>query len=401
MNTARRRQAFAFVTVSAVVWSFSTASIFAQPADATPQQLREEINRLQRELEQLRQQQNDGLAALEAKVATLQGSTTQPTTVTAPQAQVPAGAAGAGGPTGALPVYGNVNILSKVFNPDIAVIGDFLGAAGENRVRPAPSFEMHETEASLQAIVDPYARADFFLSFGQEGVELEEGFITFTSLPVGLLAKVGKFRGSFGKVNTLHNHVLPWTDRPLVTDNLVGGEDGISDVGMSVSRLIPNPVLFLEATGEVFRGDSQVFRTQERGDLTYLGHVRGYRDLTEATNVDLGASIAVANNNPSANGTTNLFGIDATVRYRPLRRAIYRRVLARTELIWRRDEVPLRESAFGAYAATDYQFARRWFVGARYDYSERPGQPFLKDKGGAALLTFWPSEFSQVRGQFR
>ena len=51
-------------------------------------------------------------------------------------------------------------------------------------------------------------------------------------------------RAAFGKVNTLHNHVLPWTDRPLVTQNLVGGEDGIDDAGISVARLIPNPWIF-------------------------------------------------------------------------------------------------------------------------------------------------------------
>mgnify|MGYP003694557429 CR=1 FL=1 len=34
-----------------------------------------------------------------------------------------------------------------------------------------------------QAVVDPYARADFFISFAEEGVEVEEGFITFPTLP--------------------------------------------------------------------------------------------------------------------------------------------------------------------------------------------------------------------------
>ena len=145
---------------------------------------------------------------------------------------------------------------SRVFNPDIAVIGDFLGAAGRNTENPSPALEMHESEASFQAIVDPCARADFFISFGEEGVELEEGYLTLTTLPGGLLTKVGKMRAAFGKVNTLHNHVLPWTDRPLVTQNLVGGEDGITDAGISVARLIPNPWIFLEATGQVFRGDS-------------------------------------------------------------------------------------------------------------------------------------------------
>jgi len=58
-------------------------------------------------------------------------------------------------------------------------------------------------------------------------------------------------------------------------------------------------------------------------------------------------------------------------------------------------------SAFGMYASGDYQFARRWFAGLRYDWSERAHDPSLVDKGPSVLLTFWPSEFSQVRGQYR
>ena len=56
------------------------------------------------------------------------------------------------------------------------------------------------------------------------------------------MANVGKMRSAFGKVNTLHNHVLPWVDRPLVTTNLVGGEDGIDDAGFSLQRIIPAPM---------------------------------------------------------------------------------------------------------------------------------------------------------------
>ena len=95
------------------------------------------------------------------------------------------------------------------------------------------------------------------LRFAPEGAEIEEGFLTFPTLPASLLMKVGKMRSSFGKVNTMHNHMLPWTDRPLVTTNLLGGEEGISDAGISLSRLIQNPVLFLEATAEVYRGESR------------------------------------------------------------------------------------------------------------------------------------------------
>ena len=44
---------------------------------------------------------------------------------------------------------------------------------------------------------------------------------------------------------------------------------------------------------------------------------------------------------------------------------------------------------------------RRLFGGARYDFSDRAFDPTLSDKSGSLLLTYWPSEFSQVRGQYR
>src|SRR5207245_11511633 len=126
---------------------------------------------------------------------------------------------------------------AKVFNPDMAVIGDFLGAAGRNQVNRNPALELHESEAAFQAVVDPYARADFFISFGEQGVNVEEGFLTFTELPAGFLTKVGKMRAAFGRVNGLHNPVLPWTDRPLVIQNLVGGENGSNDAGITLAAL--------------------------------------------------------------------------------------------------------------------------------------------------------------------
>jgi hypothetical protein len=329
-------------------------------------------------------------------------------------AQVPAGAEGAGGPTGQLPIYGTTGAAvsgAKVFNPDMAVIGDFLGATGRNALHPDPTLELHESEASFQAVVDPYARADFFISFGEAGVNLEEGFLTFTSLPGGLLTKVGKMRAAFGKVNTLHNHVLPWADRPLVTQNLVGGEDGIDDAGISVARLIPNPWLFLEATGQVFRGDSgdDFFKTSQRGDLSYVGHVRGYQDITEDSNVDFGVSLS-RGHNPSGivndvdvgRFTTNLYGIDATYRWRPLARSIYHSFVGRTEWIWsRRDQFDGLQSGMGFYVSGDYQFARRWFGGVRLDRSSHANDASLVDTGGSVVVTYWPSEFSQVRAQYR
>ncbi len=391
-----------------------------QGQDATAQQIREELDRLRREFESVRDTYGARLTALETKLQQLQGPgaaapppTEQPPAAGAPPvspppagttqtATVPQGAAGAGGPEGALPVYGNASAMSKVFNPDMAVIGNFTGAAGTNKIDPRAPLEMGESEASFQAVVDPYARADFFFSFAPEGVEVEEGFITFTSLPGGLLAKVGKFREQIGKVNTMHAHVLPWVDEPLVLTNLLGSEEGISDSGISVSKLLMNPWFFLEATGEVYQGNAGLFQSHERSDVSWVGRLRGYHDVTESTNLDIGASFARGHNDAGPDFTTRLFTLDATVRYRPLRRAIYRRLIGRTELFWSKREQDFGDaSAFGMYASGEYQLARRWFAGGRYDWSERAIDPLLKDKAISGLLTYWPSEFSQVRGQYR
>ena len=392
-----------FICVSLVVGGFlGGPGTSAASAQTDAQAVEQQIDQLRRDFDALKQQYGDRLTALEARLTAIQGgpgdaaaaiATPVPAIAADQQAgsQVPAGA-------------------SKVFNPDMAVVGDFLGAIGRNDINPAPSLAMHESEASFQAAVDPYARADFFIAFGQEGVELEEGFMTLTSLPGGFLTKVGKVRAAFGKVNTLHNHVLPWTDRPLVINNLVGGEEGINDAGFSVARLIPTPGLFLEATGQVFSGNSgELFQASERGDLAYVGHLRAYRDLGDSNNIDLGASYTHGHN---ASGvvddvdlgrfTTDLFGFDATYRWRPLRRSIYHSFVGRTEWIKSRRDQPLgRQEASGWYGSGDYQVARRWFVGGRYDRSERAADASLLDKGGSVLLTFWPSEFSQVRGQYR
>ena len=342
----------------------------------------------------------DRIQTLEAEIQQLKGGPppAPPAPAAAPQqAAVPGG--------GALPNYGGSQAAAaKAFNPDISVIGDFLGAAGNPGPRPTPSLEMHESEVGLQAILDPYARADFFISFGEQGVNLEEGYITFPALPGKFELRVGKMRSAFGVVNTLHNHVLPWTDRPLVTQNLVGGEDGIDDAGLSLTRIIPAPGgLFLEGTAQVFRGDSEgVFRAAKHSDLSTVDHLRAYRDLSESTNLGLGVSYSRGHSPLGETLINQLYGVDATLRWKPLRRSIYHSFIGRSELIWdRNDRSLVRGTPFGYYVSGDYQFARRWFAGLRFDRSERATSALQHDTGGSVTVTYWPSEFSQIRAQLR
>ena len=394
----------------------TVSSVAAQTPDV--QALRQEIEQLRQELGAIQRQYDDRLAALEARLGAAGPSggpqATTPQTGSPPTAPAPEPPTPVGPPSvGTLPVYGAAAAGSKICNPDIGIIGNFISATGQSRggseaIAPIPFATLQESEASFQAIVDPYARADFFLAIGEEGIEVEEGYVTFPTLPGGLLIKAGKFRANLGRLNAFHNHTLPWIDRPLVMYNLLGGspldpDTGIKDAGVSVSRLIPAGNLFLEATGEVFRGDSgTVFKSSRRSDFSTVGRLRAYRDLTDQTNFEVGGSYARGHNDLGSDFVTQLYSTDVTLRWRPLRRAIYHSLAARNELFWsRREEPSVLQEAFGGYASLDYQFARRWFVGGRYDWSERATSAAMQDRGNSSVLTFGPIEFTQIRGQYR
>lgn len=425
------------------IYLFIIACLAALPASAQDSNtellnrikaMEDRIKALEAEVQSLKAGQPAATAAVPAAPAV---ATVPPVAPASPAAIPPPQEAGAGPVTAPEPVQlgGAGGAAAKALNPDISVIGDFVGAAGNPGNRYTPSLEMHESEVGFQEVIDPYARADFFFSFGEHGVDLEEGYLTFTALPAGLQVKVGKMRAAFGKVNTLHNHVLPWVDRPLVTQDLVGGEDGIQDAGLSVSRILPAPKgIFMEGTAQVYRGDAEgVFQARKRTDVATVEHLRIYKDITDNTNIDLGGSWS-RGHSPYGDGWNQLYGFDGTLRWKPLQRAIYHSFIARTELIWARQVAGtvfhdfvlpgspasqnIIRTPFGYYASGEYQLNRRWFLGARFDRSQRvcglltvpettsdcPAglvNSLIQDTGGSLIVTYWPSEFSQIRGQVR
>ena len=184
----------------------------------------------------------------------------------------------------------------------------------QDRVRP--SLELHEAEVTFQAVVDPYARADVFLSASPDGLEVEEGFLTLTSLPGGLLAKVGKMKEQFGKANTMHAHTLPWVDVPIVMKNFLGGEEGLNDSGVSVSKLLMNPLFFLEATGELYQGNSGPFRPTSATTSRWLAACAGI-ETSLRQRISMSACRSRGPQRRRTGFTTRLFGVDATYRYRP------------------------------------------------------------------------------------
>ena len=125
-------------------------------------------------------------------------------------------------------------------------------------------------------------------------------------------------------------------------------------------------------------------------------------------NVELGFSYGAGPNATSTDETrrwTKLEAIDFTLRWKPLRTGNYRSASMRGELFRSRRDQPEdaggRQTARGWFLSGEYQLARRWFAGARVESADHADDGSKRDTGQAVILTFWPSEFSQVRGELR
>jgi hypothetical protein len=435
-----RRGYFAFLCIILL----AAAPLFAQAPDDRIQQLEQRLDALTREaglirqeLDQLKTGATPAAAATAAPAPADEQDLTKVDIVNAPApataTETATGTATSPSPEPSInptaePSINDVQTVnnvpnpgaSKVFNPDISVIGNFFGKAGQRNpyeFGPASdqvrqTLRLDEAEVSFEAFVDPYAKAKFFLSATPDGVEVEEGYAQFVNLPYDLTAKAGKFKEAFGKANTWHTHVRPWVDQPLVIHNFFGDEQ-LHDDGISVSKVFPNTKnVYVEATGEVMRGQLDgVFDNPSNNDVSYDAHLKAFRDLGEDSNLELGTSYA-RGTALSGNGSNQFTGVDVTYRWKPLRQGLYRGFIGRFEAIGNRN-ADRDHRLFGFYASGDYQLGQRWFTGLRLDRADR-GTPFdtgvavdpnpgfrATDRGVSATLTFWPSEFSQLRGQVR
>lgn len=305
------------------------------------------------------------------------------------------------------------------FNPEISVIG--WGQVEAGRRNPASGesdkavFQFKEAELGLQSNVDAYGRAEVYIAFGAEGtVELEEGFMDWTALPHGLGLKFGKFRSNFGKFNRVHGPETDFGDRPLVHKQFFGDES-LHGVGASLSWQIPNPAFYTEFTSEVQNSpeaaEIPAFDTARKRDLLYVNRLHAYHDLNENLNATLGTSFAYGAVGQdydtvalsSRTMKNRILGTDLTFRWKNTRKAIYRSAMWQTEALWSKRDVPggFRIGTWGMFSHVQYQFARRWKTGFRYDYTQLPTDGKTHEAGGLAYITFTPSEFSLLSLQAR
>ena len=305
-------------------------------------------------------------------------------------------------------------------------------------------FTLPNEEIFLDGAVDPYFKgvADIVFKLDQDNateVELEEVYLTTSSLPWNLQAKAGQFFSEFGRINQQHPHAWDFVDQPLVIGRMFGPE-GLRNPGARLSWLVPTPFyseLFLTAqnshgdtafsfrnTEDALFGRTPVDRpVRNPGDLLYVPRYVASYDLTDSQTIVAGVSGAFGPNASATDTRTQIYGADLYWKWKPpwqsggfpflswQTEALGRRYEAGAGLLERPGMATValpRETLFdwGVYSQLLYGFRPRWVAGLRGDWVSGDRGTFSPDENRADRfrispdLTFYPTEFSKLRLQY-
>jgi len=432
---------------SSVLW-LSAAGLSAQETNRVEdlqrqlQQLREESQRTQQELQRR-------IESLERQIQSLPTNTIPPAASAPPEstAPEPKQAASPDAPVrllGSSRSYLNLSLdaLVAAGGSTAENVEDLQLGGHDPRVN---GFTLQNLELVLDGAVDPYLRAQANLIFqidsqGASSFELEEAYAQTTSLPGNLQVKAGQFVTEFGRLNPTHPHTWSFVDVPLVNGRFFG-EDGLRNPGARISWLTPTPFyseLFL-AVQNSFGGTADSFGSDHGGGLLFGRpavdrHLDSFGDLLftprYAMSFDLnstltllaGASAAVGPNASGVDTATQIYGVDAYLKWKSANhQSGFPFVAWQTEAMLRRYEAgaydgsdpaqpePLPAEAltdYGFYAQLTYGFRRGWVVGLRGDWVSGESGAFAPDPSRdprwriSPNLTWFPTEFSKLRLQY-
>lgn len=285
--------------------------------------------------------------------------------------------------------------------PDISVIGDFQ-ASYKNNIRRKFDAGINEAEFSFQSVVDPYARADFFLTAGRDtasgkfNVDLEEGYVTTLSLPAHLQLKAGKFRSAMGRINPVHPHALPFISLPDAYVNYFG--EGINDEGASLSWIIPNSLFYQELVVQFTDGpiENPSFSRSVGNTYFEMAHLKNFFDLSDNATLELGFSGMTGKNFYELR--SNIGAIDLTYKWKPVQFNTYKSFTWQSEAYFSNANVSgdTIVNSFGMYSFVNFQFSKRLFFTGMYSYSDKPYTAGTHENSFSATIGWYATEFQKV-----
>jgi hypothetical protein len=312
-------------------------------------------------------------------------------------------------------------------------------------------FTVQNVELTFAGVVDPFFRGDANIvllidEHGETVIELEEAYLTTLDLPFNLQLQAGQFFTSFGRLNPTHPHTWDFVDQPVVNSRFFG-PDGLRSPGVQLSWLLPLPFFaevvvsaqnaqgetatsFRNEPGETVGGRTLIERdVRGADDLLYLARLRTSFDLADDLTMVAGLSAVWGPNATALDTRTQIYGADLYVKWRPLSNDQgWPFVAWQTEAMLRSyDAAQVIGSEGGAtapattledgglYSQLLWGFARPWVAGVRYDRAVGEAASFALPDGSydtrqdplrdsrqryAAVLSFYPSEFSKLRLQY-
>ncbi len=412
-----------------LVIALIASPVAGQEADA----LRQELDQMRRSFETMKEQYQKSIDALSDRLKRLESAPAPTAVAPAPplvsqavQAAPPGGVPGSPispmdllRPRQPFSLYGRRGSGQLLF--DMGIAGDFVGSFAPHNVQKSGAgtfgaetnrFFPREVEVALFGQVDPFARAEVRIEASETSpgtdtqVSLAEANMTLLTLPYGFQAKLGQMRNRYGLTNPIHEHDLPFVDRPNVLRNFFGDE-GLVEKGVEVTWVPDFLPFYLEALAGVFNGDnSTAFGYGRITQPLVTGRLRTFFELSDTSAIQLGISGATGQTPDRLSST--ILGYDMKYKYRPegwlhplltvSSEGLYsmRRV---EELVTVDDNLVGKKStrdAFGWYLQGEVQPVRRWAFGARYDASQFPTQPGFEWAIGP-YVSFFPSEFLRFR----
>jgi hypothetical protein len=306
--------------------------------------------------------------------------------------------------------------LSQVsLNPDISVIPLFRlqtddegSSTTGTRKFDSPEFSFEELEIIAGAYINPYARADVVLAIpGPDlenlSLELEEAYLTvLRGLPLDINVRLGKYRVDWGKINMVHPHAWPFISQPTSQARFIG-EEGLNDLGLSMSLLLPTGGLYSKLTVDVLKGSS-VAEAAGMEDTTggtlapaWSGRLMTFLPLGDDSDLELGVSGLTGIHDPFVELRFWYVNGDLKFKYKP---SSYTSLTLQGEFLYNTRKLnaePGGNSATtmnsaGLYAYLDYQFLKIYSVGTRFDWSQSPYSDSEKSYGGALFLGYYPFE---------
>ncbi len=346
--------------------------------------------------------------------------------------------------------------LPSEFNPAIGLVGETVfsyrsqgsKATGSDR-SGGWDVNQRSVELNLAASVDPFAKGYAVINAsadpitGEATAGVEEAAIQTTSLPYNLELKAGRFFGEFGRLAYIHDHELPFVNRPLVLDQYIGGESRTDGAQLNWLLPIEHYVSLTAGVGNNFgaapvdvadsnNGDFRSFeglsfwgRGSTSFDLTPdLSLEPGISGLLNPETIDRGGVLALPTGDPVtlaqfpgsrlSQTSRSLEGVDLTLSYKPLRNNQFESIIWGTEVL-RSDSSfdvmsttggavfsPFSQSveSYGMYSYLTYKWSREWSAGLLFECLEDSWNNANKTVAFSPYITWALSHWNQLRLQY-